>query len=616
MTEEKGRFIERGLWRNPLSYLGLGMSALTALFIIVLLIIDMLRESSSAYLGVLLFFILPIFFMAGFLLFAWGMWDEHNRRRKDSDAEIPRFPILDLNLGVHRLRFFVFVATTIVAALLLTVIAYEAYHFTESLTFCGELCHSVMEPEATASQNSSHARVTCARCHVGPGAGWYVRSKLAGTRQMFAVLLNSYPKPIPPAIQHLRPARETCEECHWPAKFYGSKLRVKTLYGFDEKNTPHDISMLVKIGGGDGTEEGGSGIHWHMLSEKNVTFLAADPGLQVIPYVWEEFPDGRVVEYKLQGWEGELEGDRDSEDVRLVDCVVCHNRPTHNYRSPQESMDMALVEGLIDVSLPYIKKTGVNVLVGDYDSRESAFAAIEKGVKDFYQNNYPELAVSRVKDIDNAVEVIKRIYARNFFPDMKVSWKAYPDNIGHRDFPGCFRCHDGKHVSEDGQVIRRECEICHTMPERGPSKHWSEGYPEGETWESFHPWDLKGKHSEMNCSRCHSGGIPPSKDCGTCHEKLGVDDGGHPSDVGMGTFDCYDCHLNEQKVRPIIDCRECHDDLTGLHVEVEDHAGEDCTTCHVRHRWVVDSRETCYQCHDDKEDHNADEFCADCHDFT
>ena len=615
MTEEGTRFLDRGLWRNPMSFLGMSMSALAALLIIILFIIDMLRTVHSPYLGVLLFFILPILFMAGFLLFGWGMWDERNKRRKESVTDIPRFPILDLNIGSHRLRFIVFISVAVIAALLLTVIAYEAYHFTESLTFCGELCHEVMEPEAVASQNSPHARVTCAGCHVGPGAGWYVKSKLAGTRQMFAVLLDSFPRPIPPAIQHLRPARETCEECHWPEKFYGSKLRVRTHYSFDEKNTPHDISMLVKIGGGDETEEGGSGIHWHMLAEKNVTFAAADPGLQVIPLVWEEFPDGRVVEYKLEGWEGEFEGGH-GEDARLVDCVVCHNRPTHIYRSPQRSMDMALLAGAIDVTLPYIKRKGVEVLVAEYESREKAFPAIEKGIKNFYQSEYPELATSRIEDIDKAVETLQHIYEKNFFPKMNVSWKAYPDNIGHRDFPGCFRCHDGKHVSEDGKVIRRECVICHTMPERGPSKHWAEGYPEGENWESFHPWDLKGKHAEMNCSRCHSGGIPPARDCGTCHEELGVSDGGHPTDVGMGDFMCTDCHMDEQKVRPVIDCMECHDDLEELHVDIEDHSDEDCTTCHVRHRWAVKDRDTCYQCHDDKEDHNVEDDCWDCHEFT
>lgn len=617
MTEDK-TILGRGLWRNAMSYLGIAMSGVAALLIAILLIIDMLAAIHSAYLGVLLFFILPVFFMAGFVLLAWGMWDEHKRRRKTSVVEIPQFPILDLNVGAHRTKFLIFILGAAFTALFLTVIAYEAYHFTESLTFCGELCHEVMEPEATASQNSPHARVSCAGCHVGPGAGWYVRSKLAGSRQMLAVLLDSFPRPIPPAIQHLRPARETCEECHWPEKFYGSKLKVRTHFGFDEKNVPHDISMLVRIGGGESVaKEGGSGIHWHMLSDREVTFKAADAGLQVIPVVWEKHADGKVVEYRMEGYVEDAEHDPEGghADVeRLVDCVVCHNRPTHIYRSPDSAMDKALFEEAIDHQLPYVKRLGVEVLIGEYASHEEAAVEIREKVWDFYKDGYPDIVDDRAAAIEDAVTVITGIYNDNFFPEMNVSWKKYPDNIGHWIFPGCFRCHDGKHVSEDGRVIRRECVICHTMPESSPSTHWTEAMPAGTDWETWHPWDLKYQHAEMNCNVCHDGGLPPAKDCATCHEQKGVSD--YDENVGMGDFECSECHLDLQKVQPVMDCLDCHDgELEGLHIEVEDHLGDGCLVCHTPHTWVVEGRETCYECHDDKEDHNPEDNCFDCHDF-
>lgn len=617
MTEDKNLF-ERGLWRNPMGYLGLAMSAGAAVVIAVLLVIDMLAAIHSPYLGVLLFFILPVFFMAGFVLLGWGMWDEHKRRRKSAVVEIPRFPILDLNIGAHRTRFLVFIAGAAFTALLLTVIAYEAYHFTESLTFCGELCHEVMEPEATASQNSPHARVSCAGCHVGPGAGWYVRSKLAGTRQMIAVALDTFPRPIPPAIQHLRPARETCEQCHWPEKFYGSKLKVHTHFGFDEDNTPHDVSMLVRIGGGENTAgEGGSGIHWHMLSDKEVTFQAADPGLQVIPVVWEKHADGTVTEYRMEGYEENAESGPEgghAGEERLVDCVVCHNRPTHIYRSPDSAMDKALFEEAIDHRLPYIKKLGVQTLLGDYQSHEQAAVMIEEGILDFYRREYPGKVDVLAPSIRQAIEVITGIYNDNFFPEMNVNWTKYPDNIGHWIFPGCFRCHDGKHVSEDGRVIRRECVICHTMPESSPSTHWTEAVPRGRDWETWHPWDLKYQHAEMNCNVCHDGGLPPSIDCATCHEEKGVSD--YDENVGMGDFACSECHLDLQKVQPVMDCLDCHDgELTGLHVDIEDHVDAGCLQCHTPHTWAVQGRETCYECHDDKEDHNPEDNCWECHDF-
>ena len=615
MNEGKG-ILERGLWRNPMSYLGLAMSAVSAILIGVLLIIDMLAIVHSPYLGVLIFFILPVFFMSGFLVMGWGMVEEHKRRRRDAVVEIQKFPILDLNLKRHRLRFFFFLGGAGLSVLLLTVVAYEAYHFTESLTFCGELCHTVMEPEATAAQNSPHARVSCAECHVGPGAGWYVRSKLAGTRQMFAVLLDTFPRPLPPAIQHLRPARETCEECHWPEKFYGSKLQVHTHFGNDEMNTPHDVSLLVKIGGGETVaRDGGSGIHWHMLAEKKVTFQAADPALQIIPVVWEELEDGTVVEYRLEGYEekeGEGGGEGHSSEPRLVDCVVCHNRPTHIYSSPQKSMDKALLEDAVDHKLPYIKKVGVEALVQDYATKGEALEGIDNYIRGFYAKNYPQTASASAESIDRSVKVIQEIYQQNFFPQMKVSWNMYPNNIGHRDFPGCFRCHDGKHVSEDGKVIRRDCEICHSMPQSAPSKHWTEAFPAGQDWETWHPWDLKGKHAVMNCSNCHNGGLPPARDCATCHEQKGVSE--YDENSGMGDFGCMDCHMDEQKVLPVMDCVDCHDDMGELHTEVQDHQEADCTTCHKPHTWAVASRETCYECHDDKAEHNPEDMCTDCHD--
>lgn len=602
-----------------MSYLGIAMSGVAAMLIVILLIIDMLAATHSPYLGVLLFFILPVFFMAGFVLLAWGMWDEHKRRRKSAVVEIPRFPILDLNIGAHRTKFLIFIVGAAFTALLLTVIAYEAYHFTESLVFCGELCHEVMEPEAVASQNSPHARVSCAGCHVGPGAGWYVRSKLAGSRQMLAVLLNSFPRPIPPAIKHLRPARETCEKCHWPEKFYGSKMKVRTHFGFDAQNTAHDVSLLVRIGGGESAaKEGGSGIHWHMLSDKEVTFKAADPGLQVIPVVWEKHGDGTVVEYRLEGYEEDAEHEPEGGHIaeeRLVDCVVCHNRPTHIYRSPDSAMDKALFQEAVDHNLPYIKRLGVEVLIGDYASHEEAAEQIREKVWDFYKNGYPGIVDEMATAIEDAVDVITGIYNNNFFPEMNVSWREYPDNIGHWIFPGCFRCHDGKHVSEDGRKIRRDCEICHTMPESSPSTHWAEAIPAGEKWDTWHPWDLKYQHAEMNCNVCHDGGLPPARDCATCHEQKGVSE--YDENVGMGDFECSECHLDLQSVQPVMDCLDCHDgELTELHVDVDEHLEDGCLVCHTPHTWVVQGRETCYQCHDDKEDHNPEDDCFDCHDFT
>ena len=324
-----------------------------------------------------------------------------------------------------------------------------------------------------------------------------------------------------------------------------------------------------------------------------------------------------MVEYRLEGYEEDehAEDDGHGNEERLVDCVVCHNRPTHIYKSPDLTMDQALVAETIDSDLPYIKRLGVQLLTGDFSSHEEAAKRIREEIWAFYRSEYPDRETELGPAILQAAEVIIDIYNNNFFPEMSVSWKEYPDNVGHWIFPGCFRCHDGKHVSEDGRTIRRDCEICHTMPESAPSTHWTEAVPAGTEWDSWHPWDLKYQHAEMNCDVCHDGGLPPARDCATCHEQKGVSN--YDENVGMGDFECSECHLDEQKVQPIMECLDCHDgELTELHVDVEDHFDAGCLTCHMPHTWVAPERNACYECHDDMKDHNRGDACIDCHDFT
>ena len=175
--------------------------------------------------------------------------------------------------------------------------SYKAYEFTESGSFCGQLCHTVMSPEYTAYQLSPHARVACAECHVGAGATWFVKSKLSGSRQVFAAVFNTFPRPIPTPVHNLRPAQETCEQCHWPKKFYGGQLKVFTHYANDEKNTMRQVRMMIKTGGGDPATGAPEGIHWHMNIGNKIDYVAADEKRQVIPYIHVEDLQGRVTEY-------------------------------------------------------------------------------------------------------------------------------------------------------------------------------------------------------------------------------------------------------------------------------------------------------------------------------
>jgi hypothetical protein len=382
--------------------------------------------------------------------------------------------------------------------------------------FCGKMCH-VMKPEHTAYLNSSHARVRCVECHVGEGAGWYVHSKLSGARQLFAVVFKTYERPIPTPVENLRPAKETCQHCHWPEKFVQAQLYQRPHFRYDEANTPEQITLLVKTGGGG---ENGGGIHWHMFIENKVTYVAEDRHLQEIPWVQVKHRDGRVVEYFRKDHKvtkEQVAGMRQHE----MDCMDCHNRPAHGFEPPDLAVDRAMVAGKLPRSLPFVKATAVDSLSREYATAELAHQGIAREFREFYTQKYPQVAAVRGGDIDKGVETLLGIYDRNVFPEMKVSWSTYPSNIGHRYWPGCFRCHDGKHVSADGQVISANCNVCHSEAKRGKQSGMGETLVTAER--DWHPWDIPEKHlaipkhSEILCSSCHLAGRRPKTECKDCH---------------------------------------------------------------------------------------------------
>jgi len=313
-----------------------------------------------------------------------------------------------------------------------------------------------MAPELAAYQNSPHSRVECVECHVAPGAAGWISGKTSGVRQLVETVLNTTPRPIASAIESNRlvPARETCENCHWPQKFAGARLRVFTKYAEDEKNTRTETVLLMLVGGNRI-----SGIHGaHVGPGIHIKFAAADPARQTIPR----------IEYQNQAT-GQLRtfvsSDRPNATTLPanveMECVDCHNRPTHAFELPERALDKALALGEIPVSLPYIKKKSVELLKSSYSTRREAAEKIPASLVQFYQQNYPGVFAMRSGDIDQAGQAVLGIYNRNVFPELKVSWGTYPNNLGHTDFPGCFRCHDGSHTTADGQAISQDCSSCH-----------------------------------------------------------------------------------------------------------------------------------------------------------
>ena len=258
---------------NWVSLIG-AVIALISLFMIgFLFVISFFLDRGGSYLGLVIYIILPAFFVTGLILIPVGMlWDIKKRER--SGYQEKRLPYVDLNEVAHRNAFLIFVSGTILFLFVSALGSYEAFHYTESTEFCGTLCHTVMKPEFDAYQNSAHARVRCVDCHVGEGADWYVRSKMSGLYQVYAVLANVYPKPIPTPISNLRPARETCEKCHWPEKFYSRKIRLEKHFLNDEKNTEWNISLLMKVGPSHSTQGLEEGIHWHINPDIKIEFVS------------------------------------------------------------------------------------------------------------------------------------------------------------------------------------------------------------------------------------------------------------------------------------------------------------------------------------------------------
>jgi nitrate/TMAO reductase-like tetraheme cytochrome c subunit len=496
--------VSRMLLRNPVSLAGVALGIVSIANIFIFVLIDNIAIRPSPYVGILAYMVSPGFLVLGLLLMLAGVLLERHKHLAPSAF----YPRIDLNDRTQRSAVISFTVFLVVFVIISSAGSYKAYEFTESTAFCGQLCHTVMIPEYTAYQLSPHARVACADCHVGPGATWFVKSKLSGSRQVFATIFNTFPRPIPTPVHNLRPAQETCEQCHWPKKFYGGQLKVFAHYANDEKNTLHEVRMLIKTGGGDPATGAPSGIHWHMNIGNKIDYLAADEKRQIIPYIHVEDMQGRVTEYYAK--DSTLSKDQIKAQIAKagthhMDCVDCHNRPTHIYVPPDLSVDQSLLARRIDVSLPFVKQQAVTVLSAIYKTGDEAMQGIATGLQDFYQTKYPDVARNKQLEIRNVVTEIQQIYRRTTFPDMKLNWQTHPNNLGHYYYPGCFRCHDGQHVSADGRVISKDCNQCHTMisETEGTASAAAAAAP---TFQ--HPVDL-GDMTQVNCADCHTGGVGP-----------------------------------------------------------------------------------------------------------
>ena len=508
------------LFRNYVSFVGAAIASAALVSVVLLFLVEITSKQENPYLGILTYIIFPSILIFGLFIVILGRFLERRRRHKTAPTEMAAYPKLDLNDPRARRAFFTFLVMTFLFICASAFGSYKAYEYSESDSFCGEACHSVMKPEYVAYKAGAHARVGCVHCHVGPGAGWYVRSKLSGAYQLYSVSFNKYPRPITTPVHNLRPAPETCEQCHWPEKFFGAQMKVFNRYAYDEKNSLRQTRMLLNVGGGSPTTGQVAGIHWHMNIANTIDYISTDHQRQAIPWVRIKDREGNVVEYHDRT-RRLTQPQIDAAAKRRMDCVDCHNRPAHVYLPPDAALDQSFAAGRLDTSLPFLKREAVAALNKSYQTEDEAVRSIATTLDGFYKSNYNQLYAQKSDAIKGAVTETQRIFKTYFFPEMKTNWATHPNNIGHLYSSGCFRCHDGEHVSDSGKVIRNDCNICHTViydSENPAASVKIAGFQ--------HPVDL-GALSERKCETCHKANEPFK----------------HPVNLGdISMFQCVECH--------------------------------------------------------------------------
>jgi NapC/NirT cytochrome c family, N-terminal region len=478
---------------NWVGIFGLVLAMCSLFAALCLIAIDFFHGFRQPYVGILIYLILPSFIWIGLMFAGVGVWLERRRRTKPAAAEAT----VEAN-GRRRTRQLVAAFACVFFFLMFSALgSYRAFQVTESPGFCGALCHTVMQPEYATYKISPHSRVRCTECHIGPGASWFVRSKISGLYQVYATVTNTYPRPIPVPVQNLRPARETCEQCHWPAKFYGWLELRRQFFLPDKQNTPWNIRLLVYVGGAVATKAPVGGIHWHMVVSNRMEYIATDESRQTIPWIKVMNREtGAVNVYESK--DNPLTPQQKTLPVRVLDCVDCHNRPTHIFDSPYRALDISMGMGRIDPSIPDIKVKAAEALI-----KAAGTGSQARGIALIPQQLSKEYADFKDQSkIGQAISETQMIFRDNFFPAMKTDWKVRPNNIGHYIWPGCFRCHDGSHVDKTtGRAIPNACNTCHIITSQG-------GQPKAET---VSLQGLKFDHpggeipAEILCNQCHSG---------------------------------------------------------------------------------------------------------------
>jgi nitrate/TMAO reductase-like tetraheme cytochrome c subunit len=486
---------------NWLSLTGFIVTANSMILILILYLNSVLSVQTNAYLNLYIYLILPVFLALGLLLIPIGVL-LNIRKRKAANLQNEPWPVIDLN---NRQDWAIVVRIFIITTIFLATTAmgsYHAFEYTQSNEFCGKLCHKVEEPEYITYLHSPHARVTCVGCHVGQGTHWYIKSKLAVLYQVYSVIFNTYPRPIPTPIHNLRPERETCEGCHWPEKFYSRKLRVQRSYLADSANTEWNLSLLMKIGPESKSIGNSESIHWHINKNFRIEYVSVTRNRESIP--WVKLTNLKTGEVKIfNDEENPLDAKiRDTLDKHTMDCMDCHNRASHQFKSAPDYIDNAFVTGLLPKNLPFFKEAAMKALKMPFQDKDIAMHDIRESILNYYSEKHPEVLKSDKQRLIAAIAVIREEYNLNAFPFMRADASKYPNHIGHLESKGCFRCHSDRHKTAKGETISRNCEICHTIIAQGPTGNINYAYINS-MLQFEHPTSIGEKWKTKFCSECH-----------------------------------------------------------------------------------------------------------------
>ena len=486
--------------------------------------------------------------------------------------------------GPWERRLLMWIGIVVVVSAAAVTGAYHFDQFTEGDVFCGKLCHP-NRPEYITHEVSPHANVECGECHIGPGLWPKVEAKIFGTAELVSLVANSYERPIDLPVERARPAEEICEQCHSAQQPYAGRILEKSRYAQDEANSETVTRMLIRM------DE--SGAHWHI--DHPVWYLALDDEGQEIVQVEVQDESGGAVTYQAPdrpATSGEL-------TKQEMECTDCHNRAAHQFRNPEELVDLALAAGIIDRGLPYVKRESMALLSGSYPTQEEGIEAMA-GLSEVYRSEFPDAYAAKQSAVEEATGALQAIYHQTVFPEMNLTWDSYPDNVGHIDSPGCFRCHGSEMVNAQGEAVPANCTLCHSVPAAtGPGVQADPGMFAGTAgldkpashYDSAFSWEHRFLASDA-CTQCHGTieyGTDGSSFCanGICHggdwpRAAEQADFQHPVDLpgAHGEALCYECHQGVREPA-MEDCATCHQP------DSEPHYGTECARCHTPEGWAV-----------------------------